>query len=458
MLRKIIEPRDWKLRDEVLTSMATVTKDRAQGSPAGPSSLKIPETNLSDSKIRDILITARIRMVLKLPFFGTVASRMNFIDATKWCPTLATDGRNFYYNKNFVAALSFQEVIFGVAHEVMHCVYDHLDRAWIGPKRNMALCNIAQDYVINLQLTDHGVGKKINLVQICHDQRFRGMMWKEVYDQLRQECQDQGVDPENLPQKTLDYHISDDEQKRQPGDDSPGTGNNDGSEGPVRYDQDELEKIDQETADGVIQAYKAAGAGNAPGGVKRIMDKLLNPKLDWRELLAMQIQSVIRSDYTWMNPSRKGMAADMYLPGMDREQTIDISIAIDTSGSISDTMMRDFLTEVAGIMAQYNDFTIKLWCFDTSVHNCVTITADTLNEFENYEMAGFGGTMFECNWEFMKENGIEPKKFVMFTDGYPFGSWGDEFYCDTLFIVHGGRGGDVPQSPFGLTVPYETEE
>ena len=76
--------------------------------------------------------------------------------------------------------------------------------------------------------------------------------------------------------------------------------------------------------------------------------------------------------------------------------------------------------------------------------------------FVRYELGGGGGTDFMCCWNYFKENGIVPQKFVMFTDGYPWDSWGDENYCDTLFIVHGdGYGGRTPQSPFGLTVPYE---
>ena len=59
----------------------------------------------------------------------------------------------------------------------------------------------------------------------------------------------------------------------------------------------------------------------------------------------------------------------------------------------------------------------------------------------------------------MKEEGIQPKKLVMFTDGYPWDSWGDESYCDALFIVHGGGyGGRSPEAPFGITVPYTREE
>ena len=96
-------------------------------------------------------------------------------------------------------------------------------------------------------------------------------------------------------------------------------------------------------------AKVSGGAGNLPGGVKRLINKLLNPQLSWRELLPMQIQSVIKSDYTYMRPSRKGLDAGFYLPGMDREQTIDVAIALDLSGSISDEMSTDFLSEITAL-------------------------------------------------------------------------------------------------------------
>jgi predicted metal-dependent peptidase len=74
------------------------------------------------------------------------------------------------------------------------------------------------------------------------------------------------------------------------------------------------------------------------------------------------------------------------------------------------------------------------------------------NEIENYELKGGGGTDFDANWTYMKEHNITPKKFIMFTDGYPYGSWGDENYCDTLFIIHGNQT-IVP--PFGQYAYYE---
>jgi predicted metal-dependent peptidase len=213
----------------------------------------------------------------------------------------------------------------------------------------------------------------------------------------------------------------------------------------------------------VVQAATGCkDAGHIPGGVKRMLKDLLNPMVDWRTLLANEIQGLFKTQHTWLRPSRRGDAEGLYLPSLDPECTIDISITIDTSGSISEDMLRDFLSEVYGIMGQYSDFKIKLWCFDTKIHNPQDFTADNMEDLLDYELAGFGGTMFEPNWEYMKEIDHVPGKFIMFTDGYPCDTWGDENYCDTLFIVHGGNGQwaskDVPEAPFGQTVPYTRKE
>ena len=77
---------------------------------------------------------------------------------------------------------------------------------------------------------------------------------------------------------------------------------------------------------------------------------------------------------------------------------------------------------------------------------------NNLDDLLDYEPLGGGGTDFMCNWEFMKENDILPERFIMFTDGYPCGNWGDENYCDTVFIIHG------PESiipPFGNYAYYD---
>jgi len=252
---------------------------------------------------------------------------------------------------------------------------------------------LLNDYVINADLVEAKIGEQIKLVDICFDWKYRGKMSEEIYDDLFQKAVNEG---RVITVEAFDEHIYRDDD----GDDE-GTGEgegNDGSKGPVRYTKAEKDQIKQDFQNAVIQSAKAAGAGNLPGGVKRLVDKLLNPQLSWRELLPMQIQSVIKSDYTYMRPSRKGLDAGFYLPGMDREQTIDVAIAIDTSGSISNDMLVDFLSEVHGIMSQYNDFKIHIWCFDTAVHNPVLITADTANDLLTYEIGGGGGTDFDVNF------------------------------------------------------------
>jgi predicted metal-dependent peptidase len=136
---------------------------------------------------------------------------------------------------------------------------------------------------------------------------------------------------------------------------------------------------------------------------------------------------------------------------MMNEETIDISVAIDMSGSISDKQAHEFISEVKGIMDEYKDFKLDLWCFDTQVYNYAKFTGDTADEIMTYEVKGGGGTDFDANWQFMKENDINPKKFIMFTDGYPYSSWGDEDYCDTLFVIHGN---DSIVAPFGQTAYF----
>jgi len=426
-------------------------KDRVQ-----KTRVEIPETNKSDAEVEDMLIKARVDMLVDAPFFGNLATRLILKDATKWCPTLATDGKYFYYNKHFVAAMNEKERVFGFGHEILHCVYDHFDVNRRGD-RNPMLWNIANDYVINADLIDANIGEQIRLVDICFDWKYRSKVSEEIYDELFKEMEEQGriqyVD-------TFDVHLDreDGDDEGADGMDQPGEGNNDGTDGPIKYTDEEKEQIKQEFQNATMQSAKAAGAGNLPGGVRKMLDKLLNPQLDWRQLLAMQIQSVIRSDYNWMTPSRKGADEGYYLPGMDRETTIDIALALDMSGSIYDDMALDFLSEVKGIMDQYTDFRIHLFCFDTAVHNPQTFDQSNIDEFMNYELAGGGGTDFDCCFDYMKENGIQPKKFVMFTDGYPWNSWGDESYCDTLFIVHGGGYGEPPVAPFGITVPYSRKE
>jgi len=399
---------------------------------------------MSDQLIEK-LTTARVGLLLKAPFFGNMATRMNLKDASDWCPTAATNGRDFYYNKDFVSKLSVKKLEFLFGHEILHCVLDHFGRAG---SRDRKLCNIAQDFAVNQILVDERVGEKITEVQICLDSKYRGMAWEEIYDDLYEKAEK--ISMEDLLKQigeVLDDHINEDGN-------GPGKEGDKEGKGKPRMSKEEAQKIRDEIKEAMIQSAAAAGAGKVPAGVQRLIKDLTEPKMNWRQIVRQEIQSIVRNDYSFVRPSRKGWQTGAVLPGMIPDTTIDVAIAIDMSGSIGDEDARTFLSEVKGIMDQYEDFKITLFCFDTEVYNCQVITQDNSGDLLEYETMGGGGTDFEACYNFMKEEGIEPKKFIMFTDGYPCGSWGDENYCDTLFIV---KGNTSAEAPFGQTVIYEKD-
>jgi predicted metal-dependent peptidase len=148
--------------------------------------------------------------------------------------------------------------------------------------------------------------------------------------------------------------------------------------------------------------------------------------MDWRQMIRVSLESNLVSDFTFMRPNRKSQFSDYILPGMKKDQQINIAIALDVSGSISNHDTRDFLSEVQGIMDQFDSYRIEVWCFDTRVTGYDVFTSDDGRSITEFEMTGGGGTDFMCNWAFMEEREIEPDQFIMFTDGEPFGKWGIE--------------------------------
>jgi predicted metal-dependent peptidase len=398
-----------------------------------------------DREVRERLITARVGLLLRASFFGNLATRLKLVNADEWCATAATDGRNFYYNSRFVDMLKPKEIEFLFGHEVLHCVYDHFGRRG---DRDPQLFNIANDYCVNADLKKHRVGEFITTVPCLYDAKYEGMSSEEIYDILYENAEKINID--QLVDKLLDEHM--DEEDGAGG----GAGNEDkeGSSRP-KLTAEEKQKIRDEIKEAVLSAAAACdGAGNLPAGVKRIIQNMTAPKMNWRELLRMQLESTIKSDYTWMRASRRGWHMDAVMPGRKIEPMIDIAISIDASGSMEGAILKDVLGEVSGIMEQFPNYRIHVVSFDTEVYNPQQFDSENLDDITKYEVVGGGGTDFDCVFRYFKDNEIEPKRHIMFTDGFPYGSWGDSEYCDTVFIIHGSTS-IIP--PFGQFAYYEEE-
>ena len=398
----------------------------------------------TDEEVKEMIVSSRVRLLIRHPFFGTLATRLKMVEA-EWCPTAATDGRHFYYNSDFFRTLTPEEIDFVVGHEVMHCVYEHcgefgrlMDKK--EEDRDMKLWNIAADYKVNQALVESGVGTMPK--QALHDRKYYRSYTEEIYEHLKQSG-------EGDDKQTLDQHMFGDGDGKGEGEGNDPTGR----KAPIKVSPQEAQAIKDQMKQAVLQAAQSTDAGTLPGDIKRIISGMTNPKMDWRELLNISIQSLLKSDFTFMRQSRKSQSMGVYLPGSKNEDKIDVAIGLDVSGSISSSMIEEFLGEVHGIMQQFQDFKIRIWTFDTQVNKEGYKEFDPYNadELKEYEIVGGGGTDFECNYNFMKENDITPDKFIMFTDGMPWDSWGDESYCDSLFVIHGT---DQIVPPFGEHAYY----
>ena len=409
----------------------------------GPTDSKI------DRESREILITARVGLLLKASFFGNLATRLKLVNADEWCPTAATDGRHFYYNSRFIKMLRPKEVEFLFGHEVLHCVYDHFGRRG---DRDPQLWNIADDFCVNGDLKKHNVGEFITSVPCLYDKKYEGMSAEEVYDDLYKNADK--IDINSLLDKMIDEHLDGegDEGSGTNADDKDGEG-----KGRPRLSAADRQAIKDEIKEAMLSAVAADadGAGNLPAGVQRIIRDLTEPQMNWRELLRMQLESTIKSDYTWMRASRKGWHMDAVMPGMKLDPMIDIALFIDASGSMGEAMLKDILSETAGIMESFPAYRIHVASFDTEVYNPQQYDSENLEDITEYQIKGGGGTDFDCVFSYLKENEIEPKRLVVFTDGYPYGSWGDENYADTVWILHGTTT-IVP--PWGQHAYYDEEK
>jgi len=414
------------------------TRSKKYENLIGPTDKKV------DIDARERLVTARIGLLLRHSFFGNLATRLQLINADEWCGTAATDGQKFYYNSRFIMMLKPKEVEFLVAHEVLHVVYDHMGRR---DHRDPQMWNIADDYCVNADLKRHKIGQFITTVPCLYEQKYDGKSAEEVYDDLMKNVQKISI--EDLIDQLLDDHMDGDGEDG----DSDSDGNKEGKgKGRPKLSDEERERIRQEVKQAIINAAQSAEAGQLPLGVERLIKQATNPVMPWRELIQTNLTSAIRTDYSWMRPSRRGWHMDAIMPGMTPGEEIDVVVSIDMSGSISNKQAQQFLGEIGGMMDSFDGYKVHVFCFDTDTYNPQDFSSENMESIEEYQPMGGGGTDFDCIFTYLKENAIDPKRLIVFTDGYPCGSWGDPDYCDTTWIIHGDPN---PNPPFGTYAIYD---
>jgi predicted metal-dependent peptidase len=185
-------------------------------------------------------------------------------------------------------------------------------------------------------------------------------------------------------------------------------------------------------------------------------------------MLDAHVRSALKKGRTFMRLSRrvwglrKRTGRTYILPGPADMKKIDICVAIDTSGSMTDVMLRDICSEIKGIMQTFRDYRLRIWSFDDIAHpdTYAEFTPQNIDDFDNWRskrVKGGGGTVFQSIYDFMRDRDIVPHRLIVFTDGFPnAGDWGEPHFCDTLFVIHAPT--QVAQkirAPYGVTAYYE---
>jgi predicted metal-dependent peptidase len=155
-------------------------------------------------EVYDRIIVARVGLLLRHPFFGNMATRLRVVAADDWLPTAAVDGRNLYYNTQFFNAMNNKEIEFVIAHEILHCVFDHLGRR---DDRDPMLYNIAADYIVNNLLVRDRIGVMPSIVGCYQDFKYDNWSSEDVYNDLYKQAEQNGKEFLEQLGEMLDEHL-----------------------------------------------------------------------------------------------------------------------------------------------------------------------------------------------------------------------------------------------------------
>ena len=364
------------------------------------------------------LAAARTRLILDKPFLGALALRLPMIAADpKWCQTAYTDARNLYYNPAYIDALSIEQTQFALANQALHCALLHFARR---QNRNRFRWDIACDHAVNPLLVKDGlVPPPGTLVLDC----FEGMTAEEIYPCIEENNSDE---PEEEPQHEGDG-------RGEPKDEAGGQGDEKdddakGASRPRPLTQAEEESLAEQWQQRLAgAAQQAQQAGKLGGLLGRMVGELMQPRLPWRLLLARYMTQYARDDYSYMRPSRR--EGEMILPSL-RSAEAEIMVVLDTSGSISEQEIVEFMSEINAIKGQLRA-RIVLHACDTELAKDGPWLFEPWEEFSlPREIYGGGGTDFRPAFEWVARQNRAPDLLLYFTDAQ-----GEFPVCEPVFPV-----------------------
>lgn len=361
---------------------------------------------MSESAAMKKMIKARAALILDQRFYGHLALKLNLVENLN-TRRMSTDGISLNFNPNFVENISMDNCKTIICEEVMHCSFQHHTRRG---NRLHEDWNRACDYVINIILKDSGFKLEKDSL---YDPSFKDKSVDEVYHILqgRKPKQQQGGGSGNSQgqnqQQESPNNSQGDQQNQQQGQgkgkaDKPSTGQSSdpGGCGEVQdfpgetgeATESELQQQAQEWKIATAAAAsQAASCGQLPGSLKEVIEDMLATKVPWREVLQRFVEQVSRNDYTYTRTNPRYATFGIVMPSLYNKELPPIDVWIDTSGSISNKDLQQFVSEINDIRGHYRT-TIRIIQCDTDVRFTSVIEPD--DEFIKLELHGRGGTAF----------------------------------------------------------------
>lgn len=399
------------------------------------------------ARLETKLAAARTRLILEKPFLGALVMHLPLKAADpKWCKTTATDARNFYFNPEYIGRLTLEQTQFVLAHEAMHCALSHFNRR---NHRQKHRWDVACDYAVNMILDEERMRGPDNALM---NAAYRGLTAEEIYPVLH----------EDPPEETQDMHLFDNEpsegggegEQQEQNDAEQGQGQGEKSQpsqgdsggGKPDQQQDQQGQGDRQLQSGEPQpsgetesppppptdpnqldeqwksrlaaaAQAARQAGKLSQSMMRLVDNLLAPQLPWRALLARFMMNAARDDYSFQRTSRRsaGNPGDAMMPRL-YSQSVNVIVVLDTSGSVTQDELREFLSEIDALKAQVRAEITLHACDDKLAAGGPWRYAMWEAMSLPDEISGGGGTDFQPVFEWVTREHLSPDLLVYFTD------------------------------------------
>ena len=396
--------------------------------------------------VEDEIIRAKIRLQSRSPFYSYLALHLKFSRNDKIKSIGVDPDGNVFWNKEFMERMSNEETQALIVHEISHVALRHCDRI---KSRDKEMWNVAVDLITNSMLVENKFSlPKGGLIPRNDCFEFRGQeieniskkTAEQIYDELVQRQKQKGKGKgkqgqgkgQGEPEYQFDEHISEVQKENKDIEDIKGkspdgggngentiNGNPDSEKNSDDFSKNEEEDLEEKWGRILSEAAtraKQSGEGLTEG-IERQIGKLLSPKQNWRSILQREIRQECPVDYSWATPSRRSHEYGIYLPSMKKE-SINLAIAIDSSGSVDSEELNRFLSTTYDIIQSFQNVNMTVIICDDHIQSVHEFTNANLMDIKKIKVRGEGNTDFQPPIDFVAKKKLDTKLLIYLTDGY----------------------------------------